>query len=180
MSETQIVHRLPCKATSDPAFAKIARLVAEPQRDPAKHTEFFPALANFNIGSGTVVDVSLYYGQPSASLVPRSRFDRHLQSDEFFVALKGDWYMPMAPCRHPEDLDERPHAKDMSAFLVREGEMFVLLPNVWHAGVWPAKAGKEIKFMMVLSGHRAGSGLQGRVDHVVLELSDGGSVVPDL
>ena len=180
MTETQMVHRLPVKSTDDPAFARVARRVEEPERDPGKPTQFFPALATFGIGAGPDVDISLYYSQPSASMIARGRFDRHLHTEEFFVALEGDWYMPMGECRNPDDPEERPRAEDMCIFLVKQGDLFVLRSNVWHTGVWPAGADQPAKFLMILSGHRAGSGLQGRVDHIVMELEDGGAVVPDV
>ena len=37
-----------------------------------------------------------------------------------------------------------------------------------------------MRYIMVLSGHRAGEGHQGRVDHIMKTLPDGQQVIPDV
>jgi hypothetical protein len=145
--------KLPIRATDSPEFAAVARRINPPERDPAKPAQFFPAYDGFDIGQGTRVDVSHFYAHGGHE-PHRAGFDRHLESEELWIAVKGDFYVPAAPCGRPGDLEEMPPVEQMQCFLIREGDVFALKPNVWHAGVWPVVPGDRIEFMMLLSGHR--------------------------
>ena len=174
------VHKLKIRPIDDPLFETVARLVNPPADDSHK-TTFLPAYAGFNIGAGTDVDIS-YYGAPPTDnpwASPRNRFDRHLRTDELWVVSEGDCYVPMAQCRRADDPEDLPQPEDMLCFLVPQGTLFVVRPNVWHAGPWPARAGQPVRFFMMLSGHRKAQ-TGDNVDHIIKEFADGATILPDL
>lgn len=176
MSTTQTgVHRIPIVSLDDPSYAHLARRVTFPASDRSKTLDFFPAFEGFNTGDGAI-DVSLFY---SFDTEPQAMFDRHLRTEEFFIPVEGDFYIPLAPCRDAADPDEQPAPDDFVCALVREGEGMILNANVWHNGGWPADPQKGTRFLMILSGHRAGSGVDGRVDHIVKEFPAGTTILPD-
>jgi hypothetical protein len=174
------VHKLQVRTIDDPLFDTVARLVNPPATAGDK-TSFLAAYAGFNIGAGTDVDIS-YYDAPGTAqpwATPRNRFDRHLRTDELWVCTEGDFYVPMAVCREPDNAEDVPRPEDMVCFLVPRGTLFVVRPNVWHTGPWPAQAGQAVRFFMMLSGHRkADSGEN--VDHIIKEFPDGASIFPDV
>jgi len=170
------VHKIPIRSLDDPAFEKVARRVPTPPRDPGRESQFWPALSGFNVGSGSDVDISYL---ESTTKTPKSGFDRHLHTEELFVCLEGEFVMPMATCRNPDDPEEIPHPEDLLCFHVRAGDMYVLKANVWHNGGWPAPGVEKTRYIMVLSGHRGGEGHQGRVDHIVKNLPDGMQIQPE-
>lgn len=168
--------KLPIKTVDDPEFAAVARRISPPPRDPQKRAQFFPAHGSFGIGQGPTVDISYYYTDGGHE-PHRAGFDRHQHSEELWIAVEGDFYMPAAPCERPGDLDEVPPVDRMRCFLIREGEVFALRPNVWHAGVWPAVSGTPVRFMMLLSGHRRSS--EGRpLDNPIRVVPDT-EIIPD-
>jgi hypothetical protein len=173
---TPRVIKLPIRTTAGPEFAAVARRIAPPERDPEKPAQFFPAYDGFDIGQGTRVDISHYYARGGHE-PHRAGFDRHLESEELWIAVKGDFYVPAGPCARPGDPDEMPVPEQMHCFLIREGDVFALKRNVWHAGVWPVIAGAPVEFMMLLSGHRQTS--DGRpLDNPVRRVPDT-EIVPD-
>jgi hypothetical protein len=165
----QTIRKLKVLSITDPSFAKVARPVVPPPFTPGK---FFPAYAGFNIGSGSDVDIS--WLDVAAGLPYRvvSGFDRHLHTEELFIAVDGDFYLPAAPCKHPEDADDTPTPDDFCCWRINQGDMFVLKPNVWHDGCWPVDPTKNVRFIMILSGHRAGAGGD-RVDHIIKRFPEG-------
>ncbi len=156
MSETSATPRLvklPIKTLDTPEFSVVARRIIPPPRDHQKVSQFFPAYAGFEIGHGATVDISHFYS--SASHAPRpAGFDRHLHSEELWIALEGDFYIPAAPSLQPDNVDEVPPLDHMYCFLVHQGDVFALRRGVWHAGPWPVIPGTAVQFMMLLSGHR--------------------------
>jgi hypothetical protein len=169
------VHQIPIVSPEDPRYERLARRVVFPMSDPAKAGEFFPAFAGFNIPD-TSVDVSFLY---SFRREPTAGFDRHLRTEEMFVVLEGDFVIPMAPCKDPADPEEEPSPEDFVAALVRQGEAIILRPNVWHNGGWPVDPERGTRYVMVLSGHRAGGSHQGRADHIVKKFPGGATIAPD-
>ena len=109
---------IPVLGTDAPEFAKVARKVSWPQKDPGRPSQFWPAMSGFNVGSGSDVDIS--YLESSRS-EPSNGFDRHLNTEELFVCLQGEYVMPMAPCRSPDDPDDEPRIEDLIAFRVCAG-----------------------------------------------------------
>ena len=173
--ETRI-HRIPIVSLDEPRYASLARLVRFPDPDPALGGKYFPAVAGFNVGSGSDVDISYYYSFRSE---PSGGFDRHLRTEEVFVVLEGDFCIPLAACRDPDDPDEVPRPQDFVATIVRQGEALILRPNVWHSGGWVLDPAKGVRFLMILNGHRVGSGHEGRVDHIVKRFPEGVAIEPD-
>ena len=113
---------IPVLDTDAPEFAKVARKVSWPQKDPGRPSQFWPAMSGFNVGSGSDVDIS--YLESSRS-EPSNGFDRHLNTEELFVCLEGEYVMPMAPCRRPDDPDDEPRIEDLIAFRVRAGDAYL-------------------------------------------------------
>jgi hypothetical protein len=168
------VHEIPIVSLDDPRYRHLARRVAFPASDRGKGGAFFPAFVGFSLPDSNV-DVSFLYsfrGEPSGG------FDRHLRTEEMFVPLDGDFVIPIAACRNPDDPEEVPTPDEFVAALVPQGEAIILRPNVWHNGGWPVDREKGVRYIMVLSGHRAGSGHQGRVDHIVKTFADGATIAP--
>jgi mannose-6-phosphate isomerase-like protein (cupin superfamily) len=152
-SSTPRLVKLPIKTVDDPEFSAVARRIVPPPRDAQKASQFFPAYAGFEIGQGSTVDISHFYS--NASHAPRpAGFDRHLHSEELWIALEGDFYVPAAPSLQPDDVDETPSLERMHCFLIHQGDVFAFRRGVWHAGVWPVTPGAAVQFMMLLSGHR--------------------------
>lgn len=166
---------IPVMETDAAEFARVARKVSWPQRDGDRPSQFWPAMSGFNIGAGSDVDISYL---ESTRTEPSNGFDRHLNTEELFVCLEGEYVMPMAPCRRPDDPDDEPQIEDLIGFRVRAGDAYVLRPNVWHNGGWPTRGAGKMRYIMVLSGHRAGEGHQGRVDHIMKTLPGGLQVIP--
>ena len=79
-------------------------------------------MSGFNVGSGSDVDIS--YLESSRS-EPSNGFDRHLNTEELFECLEGEYVMPMAPCRRPDDPDDEPRIEDLIAFRVRAGDAYL-------------------------------------------------------
>ena len=109
---------IPVKDTDAPEFAAVARKVNWPEKDADKPSQFWPAMSGFNIGSGTDVDISYL---ESTRTEPSNGFDRHLNTEELFVCLAGEYVMPMAPCRKPDDPDDEPRIEDLSRSGCRAG-----------------------------------------------------------
>jgi hypothetical protein len=176
MAEPRI-HRIPIVSLADPRYAPLARLVTFPPSDMRRDDEFFPAIAGFDIGGGSTVDVSFLY---SFTRKPCGGFDRHLRTQEMFVPLDGDLCLPLAACREPDNVNEQPKPEDFVGVLVRHGEAVILSANVWHTGGWPLDAQKGVRYIMVLSGHRAGQGPQGFVDYILTTLPEGIAIFPEV
>jgi hypothetical protein len=147
-----------------------------PPSDPSQPSKFYPAFAGFNVGSGADVDVSFLY---SFATAPKAGFDRHLRTEEMFVSLQGDLCIPLAPCKEPDNPDEQPTTDDFVCAIVPQGAAIILRPNVWHNGGWPVDPKAGVRYIMVLSGHRAGTGIEGRVDHITKNFAGGATIVPD-
>lgn len=148
-------HVLPVRDRSDPLFETVARLLNPPPA-PTDKTTFLPAYAGFTLGDGSDVDVSYFYAPPvdASGFQSRRRFDRHLRTEELWIVAEGDFLVPLAPCRVPEDPDDLPRPEDFLCFAIQQGDMFALRPNVWHCGPWPTRAATPVRFFMLLSGHR--------------------------
>lgn len=170
------VHHISIVSLDDPRYGHLARRLAFPESDRERGSQFFPAHSGFNVGSGSDVDVSFLY---TFKREPSSGFDRHLRTEEMFVPLDGDFCIPLAACKDADDPNERPVPEDFVAAVVPRGEAVILRPNVWHNGGWPVDPERGVRYIMVLSGHRAGSSHQGRVDHIVQRFDEGASIVPD-
>ena len=170
------VHRIPLVSLERPEHARLARRLAFPASVRAEGIHFYPAFAGFNVGSGSDVDVSFLF---SFTRAPSGGFDRHLRTEEMFVPLDGDLCIPLAPCREPGNPKEQPTPEDFVCAIVPQGEAIILSPNVWHAAGWPVDGEKGVRYIMVLSGHRAGQGHQGYVDYIAMELADGVRIYPD-
>jgi len=169
------VHRIPIVSLDDPRYAHLARRIKFPEAAREQRSKFFPAFAGFEIPD-TNVDVSFLF---SFRKEPSVGFDRHLRTEEMFVPLDGDFVIPLAACKNPDDPDEIPTPDEFVAALVPQSEAIILRPNVWHNGGWPVDAERGVRYIMVLSGHRAGSSHQGRVDHIVQKFAGGAAIVPD-
>jgi hypothetical protein len=163
---TETVRIVPILTPDDPSFARIARKVVEPPRDSARPVEFFPAPYIFNIGHGSNVDLSWFYCDGRMRDRKVNHFDRHLFTEEVWIARKGNFYWMAAPCRQPDDPQDLPHPEDFNAYVIREGDIFIVKPNVWHDGVWPLTPQDEIEIIVVLSGHRKDLGVDAPVDHI--------------
>ena len=170
----QIVHDIPLFDLDSPEFERFADRVTWPERDPTRAGQFTPALKTFAIPPGDKVDLSVFYANPEQPPQPSSQCDRHLDSEELFITLRGNWVIALGDQGSgPEAL---PQAPDFQAFLVREGDAFVQRAAVWHAGFWPADP-TPATFLMVLSGHRSDTS-GATVDHSIRPFADDGAVFP--
>jgi mannose-6-phosphate isomerase-like protein (cupin superfamily) len=169
------IYQIEVRSTDDPEFAKVARKISLPERDKDSPLQFWPALAGFNVGSESNIDISYL---ESTDRAPTGIFDRHLRTEELFVCLDGEYIVPLAPCRNSDDPDELPRPEDLLCFHIKAGDLYVLKANVWHNGGWPAPGSEKMRYIMVLSGHRSGEGHQGRVDYIMKELPDGAQILP--
>ena len=168
---------IPVKDTDAPEFAEVARKVSWPAKDA---DQAVAVLAGDEWVQHRIRHRRRHLlpgVEPLAE--PSDGFDRHLNTEELFVCLEGEYVMPMAPCRKPDDPNDEPLIEDLIAFRVRAGDAYVLKPNVWHNGGWPTKEAGSMRYIMVLSGHRAGEGHQGRVDHIMKKLPDDQQVIPE-
>ena len=170
------VRRIPIVSVKDPRYSHLARLITFPASDKAKGVEFFPAIAGFNIGSGSIVDVSFLYNFSSA---PSGGVDRHARTEEMFVPLDGDLCLPLAACREPDNPNAKPDPQEFVGVLIRHGEAIILSANIWHNGGWPVDAGKGVRYIMVLSGHRAETGHEGYMDFITATLPSSISLFPN-
>lgn len=172
------VHTIPVLDSSSPEFEQVATRVPWPGRDPCHGTQFFPAVTTFGIPPGDKVDLSVFYINPGTDPEPAALCDRHVDSEELFVALQGDFLLAIAPrSAFPPDPDELPDPSAMTAFVVHEGDAFILPTNTWHTGCWAADAAEQVTFLMIISGHRKGE--EGKaVDHEVRGFEGGGGVLP--
>lgn len=170
------VYRIPIVSLDDPKYSHLARLVTFPPSDREQRGKFLPAYVGFNVGSGSDVDISFLYSYRSE---PSSGFDRHLWTEEVFVPLQGDFCIPLAACKDPDDPDEKPDPADFVGAIVRQGEALILRANIWHNGGWPVDPEQGVRYLMFLSGHRAGEGHQGRVDYITQRLDEGVAIAPD-
>lgn len=169
---------IPIKTIDSKEFKEIARFIEHPTLQENEEDIFYPAWDSFTIGEGLGVDISFLLTKDNIELPScRKTFDRHLYTEELWVALEGDFYMPAGLCENPEDHEECPKAENLYAFHVHEGDMFVLKPNVWHSGPWCAKPNTVVKFIMLLCGHRSDSKGE-RVDNILKDLPDGKGVIP--
>jgi hypothetical protein len=170
------IHKLEVLPISDPSFDKVGRYIKPPPATPGK-SEFYPAYTGFNIGAGSDVDISWLY-VAAAPWQPKVGWDRHITTEELFIATEGDYYFPAAPCRNPDDPDDIPQPEDFVCWRVNQGDMYVLKPNMWHDGCWAVDPNQMIKFIMVLSGHRASEG-GGHVDYYRKQFPEGLAVFID-
>jgi hypothetical protein len=178
-----VIHKLPMRTVDDPAFATVARMVNPPPTEPDKRA-FLPAYAGFNIADGSDVDISYYYAPPApvSDWPARRRFDRHLRTEELWVVTEGDFLLPLAACRNPDDPDDAPRPEDFLCFAIKQGDLFVLRPNVWHCGPWPTREGAAVRFLMMLSGHRKSTEQQAAdyVDFIQREFPEDTGILPEL
>lgn len=179
MNDTANIYRLPILTTDDPLFAKMARMVRPPKIE-SDQTVFEPAYASFDVADGSVVDLSYFYQPPSDDPWSKVKgmFDRHLRTEELWVVMDGEFYMPLGLCSDPDDPDEMPKLDEMVCFIIKKGDIFVLKPNVWHCGPWSRHKGKPFSFYMALSGHRTdSSGVN--VDYIIKKFPEGTGILPD-
>jgi mannose-6-phosphate isomerase-like protein (cupin superfamily) len=174
-------YRLQVRTTADPLFETVARLV-NPPATPPDATTFLPAYAGFSLGEGSEVDLSYFYAPPvdASGFQMRRRFDRHLRTEELWIVAEGDFLVPLAPCRAPDDPEDLPRPEDFLCFAIKQGDMFAVRPNVWHSGPWPTTPGTPVRFFMLLSGHRkqAGDGAA-FVDFYQREFAGDAAVIPE-
>ena len=170
------IHKLQVLSTDDPSFADVARMVDVPPLTP--EGKFFPAYDGFNVGFGSDVDIS-WLDVPAGYPYRVVRgFDRHLHTEELFIATDGHFYFPASLCKNPDDADEVPGPEEFHCWRIKQGDMFVLKPNVWHDGCWPVDPTQMVRFIMILSGHRA-SADGSRVDHIVKRFPEGVGILVD-
>lgn len=172
------VYPIPVLDSAAPEFEQVATRVPWPGRDPSQGTQFFPAVTTFGIPASDKVDVSVFYINPGTDPEPAALCDRHVDSEELFVALQGDFLLAIAArSTFPPDPDELPDPSAMTAYVVHEGDAFILPTNTWHTGCWAADPAEPVTFLMIISGHRKGE--QGKaVDHEVRGFEGGGGVMP--
>jgi mannose-6-phosphate isomerase-like protein (cupin superfamily) len=178
---TSKIQRLEVRSTEEPLFKELARKVNPPDVEESGKTEFIPAYAGFDIGEGSQVDISYFYSPPSDRPweTPKTNFDRHWHTEELWVVVQGDFLLPLAKCREPNNPDEVPRAEDMHLFAVKEGDLFVVRPNVWHTGPWAASPGQPYTFYMMLSGHRKATEDE-NVDYTVHQFPEDVAILPAL
>lgn len=169
------VRRIPIVSLADARYSRLARLITFPVSDAGKGVEFFPAIAGFNIGSGSLVDLSFLCNFVSA---PSGGVDRHARTEELFVPLDGDMCLPLAPCGEPDNPASIPDTDEFVGVLVRHGQALILSANVWHNGGWPVDPVKGVRYIMVLSGHRPEQGRDGYMDFITATLPGGRSLLP--
>ncbi len=175
MSEVNL-KRLKILDLDSPEFSKVARKIEWPERDPDRQAQFWPAMEIFNIPKSDIVELSYL---ESTRRSPLNRFDRHLKTEEMFVCLEGEYVMPMALCREPGNPDEVPRLEDVNGFHVKAGQAYILKPNTWHNGGWVGPGCDKMRYIMVLSGHRAGEGAQGKEDHILKPLPENHAILPE-
>ncbi len=176
MSDTQNLKRLKILDLDSPEFAKVARKVEWPTRDEGRPGQFWPAMETFTIPKSEIAELSYL---ESTRRTPLNRFDRHLKTEELFVCLEGEYVMPMALCHEPGNPDEVPQLDDVHGFHVKTGDAYILKPNTWHNGGWVAPGCEKMRYIMVLSGHRAGNDSQGKEDHILKPLPDDMTILPE-
>lgn len=174
------IHRVKIRSTDDPLFATVARM-AKPPKMVSDKSYFEPAYSSFNIADGTLVDLSYLY-EP-ASETPwsktRNKFDRHLFTEELWMVTEGDFYVPLALCKNPDDPEDVPNPEEMMCFEIHKGDVFILKPNVWHTGPWPKEKGMAVSFYMALSGHRQKASGE-NVDFIMKDFPNNTAILPDL
>jgi mannose-6-phosphate isomerase-like protein (cupin superfamily) len=182
MSTEKIV-RLPVLSTDDPHFAEIARMVTLPDVDPAAGIQFFPAFDGFDTGEEGAQRIDVSYLFVPWHRDPLTSFDKHPNNEELFVVLQGDFYMVIGSAEG----GEYPSVEEMHCFHIKQGEMFVQKKNVWHTACWPLSKTEPVRYLMILSGHRAVEGgtvdlSQGegnRLDHHIRSLPDNVGVLAE-
>jgi len=171
-----LVHLLPILPATAPAVRELARHFTFAPVTEREGVHFFPAVAGFDVGNGSQVDVSYLY---SFTTDATPGVDRHLRTQEMFVPLDGDLCLPLAPSRRPQDRDDHPRPEDFVAVVVRHGEALILNANVWHNGGWPVDPHKGVRYIMVLSGHRAGAEGEEYLDFQTATLPGEAALLPD-
>jgi hypothetical protein len=172
--------KLPVFTTDTVAFASVARLVT-PNVPDETVTNFLPAYAQFSLGEGSLADISFFFEPPSAHPwdEPRVIADRHIRTEELWLPTRGEFVVALGMAEDPNDAQSPPRGDEMRCFVVREGEAFVVLRNVWHCGPWPLHKGEPVRFYMILSGHRKENGSGASVDHVLREFTCPGGILPE-
>ena len=178
MASHEVVE-LPVYPTSSEEFRRLARPVILPEPGAGPGLTFTPAFDGFTIGTGRLVDISHLYipplPDPLGVELHRPLMDRHLDSEEVWVVLRGDLVMGMAESE--EDPLGIPSVKDFRLFYIRQGETFVLPAARWHGGIWGAAPNTPAEFLMFLSGHRSDQSGR-RVDHVMESYPEDVAIVP--
>lgn len=110
-------------------------LVSFPAIEPTGGDEnfsFWDAVSKLEIPGGKV---SVGFLTPKKRANTFQQMERHLQTPEMLVALKGDVVVPMALANHPGK--DKPEADKVAAFKIKQGTAVIMNTGVWHWVPYP-------------------------------------------
>ena len=166
---------IPIYSTDHPYFKEIARMVDLPSTELEKGIQFYPAIDGFETGAEGSEKVDISFLSVPYHRDALNSFDKHPHNEELFVVLQGSFYMIVGS----SEGGEMPLCEELHCFKIEEGTVFVQKRNVWHTACWPLHKDKPVRYLMILSGHRALDGQEVKLDHYVRELPDNMAVIPD-
>jgi ureidoglycolate hydrolase len=166
---------LPVQSTEDPSFNEIGRMVYLPETCPEKGIQFFPAFEGFATSTkgNELMDISYLYVPWHRD--PLFEFDIHPDNEELFIILEGEFYMITGAGKSGGN----PRLEDMHCYHLKQGDMFIQKRNVWHTACWPLDRRQEVKYLMILRGHRSIDENGAKLDHNIRRFCDNIAVIPD-
>ncbi len=167
--------RIPVQSTEDPSFNEIGRMVYLPETCCERGIQFFPAFEGFETSTkgNELIDLSYLYVPWHRD--PLFEFDIHPDNEELFIILQGDFYMITGAGRSGEE----PAVEDMRCYHLKQGDIFIQKKNVWHTACWPLDRSTDVKYLMILRGHRTIDSQGAKLDHNIRNLRDNTAVIPD-
>lgn len=137
------IQAIPLESSS---FITYGQIISEGRSKPLADQEEF-------VYWGKVTELMLSNKVSTGVLVCHARdrivekLERHLRTPEILVALKGDGVVCMAK---PESETGTDRIEGIAAFIVRQGEAFVMTAATWHWIPFPFD-GREVKFLVVFA-----------------------------
>lgn len=89
--------------------------------------DYWDGVAHFNAEGPQVCSL---FGIKKSIGQPIGEMERHLETEEVLIALRGDVVITLA---NPDDKKLSPDAKTIQSFYMRQGEGVVMKKGVWHA-----------------------------------------------
>ena len=120
------------------AFSKFGRVIEVPNSKPLverENVKFWGTIATFKVDGEAEIGICVV--KKDSNIL--KFMERHVQTPEVIIPIKGDFVLPVAISKNLDDRDEYPKAEDVEAFYIRDEQALILNKGVWHYAPLPVE-----------------------------------------
>jgi len=128
------------------AFSKFGEFVEVPSFPPlveSENVKYWGTVATFKVEGETEIGICIV--RKGSNVL--EFMERHVQTPEVLVPIKGDFILPVATSKNLEDPEECPRAEDIEAFYIKDEQAVIMKKGVWHYA--PIPVGSESSFFVI-------------------------------